>query len=75
MAVSPAVVDVDAMVTVLTLGGGTDTENDDDLRMRVLQRIRQPPQGGANHDYVRWALAVPGCTGPGARRSKWGLAR
>jgi len=42
--------------------GGVDTENDDDLRVRVLQRIRQPPQGGALHDYVRWSLAVPGCT-------------
>lgn len=49
-------------VEIISLGGGTDTENDDDLRMRVLQRIRQPPMGGAAHDYVRWALAVPGCT-------------
>jgi uncharacterized phage protein gp47/JayE len=47
---------------VIELTGGTDTENDDDLRVRVLQRIRQPPQGGAAHDYIRWALAVPGCT-------------
>ena len=42
--------------------GGAPEENDDDLRTRVLQRIRQPPHGGAAHDYVRWALAVPGCT-------------
>lgn len=48
--------------TVVTMTGGTDTEIDEDLRIRVLQRIRQPPQGGAAHDYVRWALAVPGCT-------------
>lgn len=47
---------------VVTMTGGTDTETDEDLRIRVLQRIRQPPQGGAAHDYVRWALAVPGCT-------------
>jgi uncharacterized phage protein gp47/JayE len=53
---------VNAGATVVTVTGGTDTENDDDLRMRVLQRIRQPPQGGAAHDYVRWALAVPGVT-------------
>ena len=51
-----------ASVTADVMTGGTDTENDDDLRIRVLQRIRQPPQGGAAHDYVRWALAVPGCT-------------
>lgn len=53
---------VNSFATVVSMEGGTDTENDDDLRMRVLQRIRQPPQGGAAHDYVRWALAVPGCT-------------
>jgi uncharacterized phage protein gp47/JayE len=47
---------------VISMGGGTDTESDDDLRIRVLERIRQPPQGGAWHDYVRWAKAVPGCT-------------
>ena len=47
-------------VEVVTLTGGTDTETDDDLRIRVLQRIRQPPQGGAAHDYVRWGLAVGG---------------
>jgi uncharacterized phage protein gp47/JayE len=48
--------------TVVTLDGGIDEETDDELRFRVLARIRQPPQGGAAHDYVIWALAVPGCT-------------
>jgi len=48
--------------TVENLDGGTEEETDDELRYRVLQRIRQPPQGGAAHDYVVWALAVPGCT-------------
>ena len=47
---------------VITMDGGVDIESDDDLRIRVLERIRQPPQGGAAHDYVRWAKAVPGCT-------------
>lgn len=48
--------------SVIELGGGVEAENDDDLRTRVLERIRQPPQGGATHDYIRWAKAVPGCT-------------
>lgn len=48
--------------TVVELGGGTNEENDDDLRMRVLLRIRQPPMGGSATDYVQWALAVPGVT-------------
>jgi len=47
---------------VVNLDGGIDEETDDELRFRVLARIRQPPQGGAAHDYVVWALAVPGCT-------------
>jgi uncharacterized phage protein gp47/JayE len=53
---------VDGTVTVLELAGGVDTENDNDLRARVLERIRQPPMGGAAYDYVAWALAVPGVT-------------
>jgi uncharacterized phage protein gp47/JayE len=47
---------------VVEMIGGTDTETDDQLRNRVLLRIRQPPMGGAASDYVHWALAVPGCT-------------
>jgi uncharacterized phage protein gp47/JayE len=62
MAISGNVQGNISSVIVVDIGGGTDTENDDDLRIRVLQRIRQPPMGGATHDYVRWALAVPGCT-------------
>jgi uncharacterized phage protein gp47/JayE len=51
---------VDAIA--VQIDGGTDEETDEELRSRVLKRIRQPPQGGAAHDYVQWALAVPGCT-------------
>jgi len=47
---------------VIDINNGVDTENDDDLRFRVLQRIRQPPMGGAKHDYERWTLACPGVT-------------
>jgi uncharacterized phage protein gp47/JayE len=47
---------------VIELHGGADEENDNDLRMRVLLRIRQPPMGGDATDYVQWTLAVPGVT-------------
>ena len=50
----------DASIVVMT--GGTDEENDDDLRIRVLLRIRNPPMGGDAMDYVQWTLAVPGVT-------------
>lgn len=53
---------VDNVAIVQTMTGGTDEETDDELRMRILQRIREPPMGGSQSDYVRWALAVPGVT-------------
>ena len=53
---------VDTNARVVSLTGGADVENDDDLRTRVLLRIRQPPMGGDATDYVQWALAVPGVT-------------
>ena len=53
---------VDSTVIIKTMDGGVDAEQTEDLRARVLQRIRNPPMGGAAHDYERWALEVPGVT-------------
>jgi uncharacterized phage protein gp47/JayE len=53
---------VDPDVLVIGMSGGADTETDDELRTRILQRIRNPPQGGDQADYVLWALEVPGVT-------------
>jgi uncharacterized phage protein gp47/JayE len=55
-------VNVDDSAVVITMTGGADEESDDQLRFRVLQRIREPPVGGAQHDYVNWVLRVPGVT-------------
>lgn len=44
------------------IAGGADPESDTELRVRLLLRIQQPPQGGAAADYVQWALEVPGVT-------------
>jgi uncharacterized phage protein gp47/JayE len=62
LSLSTPPIGVDASGTVIVLTGGTDVETDDQLRVRILLRIRQPPMGGAAHDYVQWALAVPGVT-------------
>lgn len=40
--------------------GGSDAESDLELLTRLLARIQAPPHGGAKHDYIAWALAVPG---------------
>lgn len=44
------------------LGGGAYLEADEDYRARILARMRQPPQGGAYHDYIAWALSIAGVT-------------
>lgn len=49
-------------VTAGALTGGADAESDDALRARVLARIRRAPHGGADFDYVAWALEVAGVT-------------
>ena len=41
---------------------GSDKENDDDYRERILERKRQPPHGGAEFDYEVWAKEVSGVT-------------
>lgn len=40
--------------------GGTDTEDDDALRERILLRMRQPATSGNAAHYLEWALSVPG---------------
>lgn len=47
-----------ALVGAGGLTGGAAEESDDLLRERLLARIRQAPEGGAAHDYIRWAREV-----------------
>jgi uncharacterized phage protein gp47/JayE len=44
------------------MGGGVNEESDEQLRERILFRIQNPPMGGSQADYVRWAMEVPGVT-------------
>ncbi|MCP4557812.1 MAG: hypothetical protein GY836_20585, partial [Herbaspirillum sp.] len=39
---------------------GTDAETDDDLRVRLLDKIRAPGGGGNAADYRNWAQETPG---------------
>lgn len=50
------------LVVASVTNAGADEESDDQLRARLLDRVRQPPQGGTANDYVQWALAQPGVT-------------
>lgn len=55
---------VTSTATVATGGiaGGVDEEGTEELRDRYLLRLREPPEGGADQDYIAWALAVAGVT-------------
>jgi uncharacterized phage protein gp47/JayE len=57
-----ALAGVDGTVTIVQMDGGADMESDDELRQRVLERIRNPPMGGSQADYIAWAKQVPGVT-------------
>lgn len=57
--INPTVgIDSQAYVGSGSLSGGADAEDDERLRARLVQRIQNPPHGGAQHDYERWALEV-----------------
>lgn len=62
IALASAILGVDDIVALGDITGGVDTETDDQLRERILFRIQNPPMGGSQADYVRWAMAVPGVT-------------
>lgn len=51
-----------AATTSSALSGGTEIEDVEAWRSRVLARIRKAPQGGAAPDYETWAREVPGVT-------------
>ncbi len=51
---------VSSAATIGTMTGGAEIETDASLLDRLLDRIQLPPQGGAAHDYIAWALEVAG---------------
>lgn len=55
---------VNSTATVATGGiaNGNDEEGTEEVRDRLLLRLREPPEGGADQDYEAWALAVAGVT-------------
>jgi uncharacterized phage protein gp47/JayE len=55
-------VEATAIVAAGGIVGGSDEESDDDLRTRLLERLREPPHGGSKADYIAWAKEVAGVT-------------
>ncbi len=53
----PGLTDLPAVVT-----SGADGDSDDELRAKLLDVLRRPPQGGTADDFERWALQVSALT-------------
>lgn len=54
---------VDSVATVASSTvDGSDEEDIEDYRIRVLERTDEPPHGGNDADYVAWAKEVSGVT-------------
>lgn len=49
-------------VSVEGLTGGADEEAEEDYRARVMERMQEAPQGGAEADYIAWAKTIAGVT-------------
>lgn len=62
IAAPPARISAEAAVASTGIGAGADIESDEGLRSRLLFRLRNPPHGGAAHDYVIWSREVAGVT-------------
>ncbi|HHG0781358.1 TPA: baseplate J/gp47 family protein [Klebsiella pneumoniae] len=53
--------------------GGNDIEGVEDFRQRGLLAYQNPPQGGSDADYKKWALAVSGVTRAWVKRRGMGV--
>ncbi|WP_424140252.1 baseplate J/gp47 family protein [Roseomonas chloroacetimidivorans] len=49
-------------VSTADISGGADQESEADYKTRYLEVYSEPPQGGAETDYKRWAREVAGVT-------------
>lgn len=61
--------DAAGSVSAPGLTGGTEAETADAYRARYLVRLREPPMGGNDTDYITWAGQVPGVTRAWVRRN------
>lgn len=69
----PTGIEEDAELQLDIDEGGDDAESDGDYRRRILARFQTPPLGGAQSDYVAWALALEGISSAYCYPTRQGL--
>jgi len=62
----------DSAVGAAGIVGGADEESEEELRSRVLQRLKYPPGVGSPSDYERWVKSVNGVTRVKVQRLAFG---
>jgi uncharacterized phage protein gp47/JayE len=67
------VASVDSAAVVVSITGGADQETLAHYLDRILDRMQNPPMGGAPGDHVTWALEVAGVTRAWEYKGKDGL--
>lgn len=73
MSLSAPIDGISGTGTVSTaITGGTDLEEDEPLRARMLVAYQTRPEGGAEGDYKEWVLDVPGITRAWIKRNGYG---
>lgn len=59
-------------ITSEPITGGSNIEDEEAFRQRVLHAYQKPPQGGSDTDYTGWAKEVPGITRAWVKRRLMG---
>lgn len=63
---------INPTAVVEVIGAGADAETDEELLRRYLSYMRNLYYGGADSDYEKWALSVPGVSNAWAEGCKMG---
>lgn len=50
--------DITSVTVATAFSGGSDAETPEEMQVRYLERIREPPKGGSATDYKAWAAEI-----------------